>query len=118
MVPPPAPQSSGCPGVGGCLFPTLSWHGSWSQAQCLTGEVQSHGGQDSASLPPPQGRLAAASPSGSQQAHSWDEWRKLDLPFAGLRGQGAPAPSLSIPPLPLGPVGPWVLSGVGMWSPL
>lgn len=35
-----------------------------------------------------------------------------------LRGQGTPTASLSTAPLPLGPAGPWVLGGVGMWPPL
>lgn len=43
------------PRLVGSDFPAFSWHASQSQAWSLTGEAQPHGGQDSASLPTPQG---------------------------------------------------------------
>lgn len=79
---PPFPCPLWLAGVGGCLFPALSWHGAQSQAQGLTGDAQSHGGQDDTSLPPLRGTLL--------QPRSVGEWRTLPLPCASPWGRGGP----------------------------
>lgn len=81
---PPSPHPLGWPGVGGCLFPALSWPGAQSPAQGLTGR---HSPMEARTVP--ASCLRHPTPRPGAPSGSLTQWG-LAGPFSGQVEKAAP----------------------------